>query len=72
VYPEGQAGVDACFSEIGVLREKAVPRMDGFGATCEGYLDYLVAVEVAFAGVRRADKVRLIGVANMAGELIDL
>ncbi len=67
---ERQAGLAAGRGEILVLRQEAVPGMDGVGAGRAGSVDDAVDAEVTLAGRARADGDRRIGHAHMAGRAI--
>ena len=69
---EGEPRLLARLGEIGVLGEEAVAGMDGIGAAGGGDVDDAFAVEVALGGLRRADEIRLVGVAHVPREAIDL
>ena len=54
-------GRRAGFSELRILGEEAVARMDALRASAPRDLDQLLDDQIAFARGRRADQVRLIG-----------
>ena len=62
---EGEVGSPARLGEVRVLRQEAVPRVDGFGVGDFGGGDDARDVEVRLGAVRRADAERLVGVADV-------
>src|SRR4030067_844280 len=61
---EDEPGVHHALRELGVLGQEAVAWVDGVGAALLGGVDQLLHVEGALARRRRADVVRLGGVAR--------
>ena len=68
---EGQPRRFAGLSEICVLGQEPVARVDRVGAACRGDLEDAVAVQVALRGFGRADEMGLIRVANVSREPVD-
>ena len=68
---EGDACFGACAGESCVFGEEAVTGMDGVGAGFSRYADDFVDVEIAFARGCCADRVGLVGEADVEGFAID-
>ena len=58
---ESDAARGAGFRELGALGEEAVARMDRGGARPLRHVEYALGVQIAVAGRRRADRMRLVG-----------
>src|SRR5208282_353151 len=68
---EHQTSVDAGYGEVGILRQKAIARVDCLGPGLSGRLDNLADIQVIFPGAG-ADTHRLIGPHDMVGVLVGL
>ena len=69
---EGQPGGVAGRSELGVLAEKSVARVEGVGPTLPGDLEDAIAPEVALPRGGRADAERLVRHAHVDGTAVGL
>lgn len=58
---EDDARVPAHLGELGVLRQEAVPRVQGLGPRALRHAEDLLLYQVGFRGGRRPDPVRLVG-----------